>query len=87
MAMYLETIQSKTKKIIACYLRISEQDILAQSTLTDLGADSFDRMDIIFQIEKAFRIIIQTDEPDLLYNGQFRYLCNEIEVQINSRRG
>ena len=87
MAMYLETIQSKAKKIIACYLRISKQDILAQSTLTDLGADSFDRMDIIFQIEKAFHIIIQTDEPDLLYNGKFRYLCNEIEVRINSRRG
>lgn len=85
MTMYLETIQSKTKKIIADYLRISEQDILTHSALADLGADSFDRMDIIFQIEKAFHIIIQTDKPYLLYNGQFMYLCKEIEARTNCR--
>jgi acyl carrier protein len=85
MTMYLEIIQSKTKKIIADYLRISEQDILTHSTLADLGADSFDRMDIIFQIEKAFHIIIQTDKPDLLYNGKFMYLCKEIEARTNCR--
>ncbi len=84
--MHLETIRSKTKKIIASYLKISEQDISAQSTLVDLGADSFDRMDIIFQIEKAFHIILQTDEPDLLYDGQFMYLCREVEARINRRK-
>jgi len=84
--MYLETVKSKTKKIIARYLRMSEQDITDDSTLSDLGADSFDRMDIIFQIEKVFHIIIQTDEPGLLYNGQFLYLCKEVEVRINSRK-
>lgn len=84
--MHLETIRSKTKKIIASYLKISEQDISAQSTLVDLGADSFDRMDIIFQIEKTFHIILQTDEPDLLYDGQFMYLCREVEARINRRK-
>lgn len=84
--MHLETIRSKTKKIIASYLKISEQDISAQSTLVDLGADSFDRMDIIFQIEKAFHIILQTDEPDLLYDGQFMYLCREVEARINRHK-
>jgi len=47
-----------------------------------LGADSFDRMDIIFQIEKAFHIIIQTDRPDLLYNSRFMHLCNEVEDRV-----
>lgn len=84
--MHLETIRSKTKKIIASYLKISEQDISAQSTLVDLGADSFDRMDIIFQIEKAFHITLQTDDPDLLYDGQFMYLCREVEARINRRK-
>jgi len=82
MTMCSETVQSKTKKIIAHYLKISEQEILENSTLADLGADSFDRMDIIFQIEKAFHIIIQTDRPDLLYKSRFMHLCNEVEDRV-----
>ena len=82
MTMCSETVQSKTKKIIAHYLKISEHEILENSTLADLGADSFDRMDIIFQIEKAFHIIIQTDRPDLLYNSRFMHLCNEVEDRV-----
>lgn len=81
--MCLETIQSKTKKIIAHYLKISEQEILENSTLADLGADSFDCMDIIIQIEKAFHIIIETDRPDLLYNSKFVNLCKEVEVAMS----
>ena len=81
--MSLEIVQSKTKKIISCYLSISTQDILNDSTLADLGADSFDRMDIIFQIEKAFHIVIQTNTPNLLYNNKFVNLCKEVEVAMS----
>lgn len=57
--MNVETIYPKVKEIIADVLVIDEEDITLSSRLiTDLGAESIDFLDLVFQLEKEFSIKI-----------------------------
>jgi acyl carrier protein len=83
--MHLEIIQSKTRTIIAEQLKIAEHEIYDDSSLDNLGADNFDKIEIILQIEKAFNIIIITNDPQLFYSSHFTYLSKVIGtfIQVN----
>ena len=57
--MNTETIYPKVKTIIADVLVIEEDEITPHSRLIqDLGAESIDFLDLIFQLEKTFQIKI-----------------------------
>lgn len=57
--MNLESVYPKVREIIADVLVIEETDINLNSRLIqDLGAESIDFLDLIFQLEKAFQIKI-----------------------------
>ena len=57
--MNVETVFPKVKKIIADVLVLDEGDIAPTSRLiTDLGAESIDFLDLVFQLEKEFSVKI-----------------------------
>ena len=57
--MNVETVYPKVRDIIADVLVIDESDISLNSRLiTDLGAESIDFLDLVFQLEKEFGIKI-----------------------------
>lgn len=58
-----EEILKVVKKIVSQALKIDENIIFIQSSLIrDLGAESIDFLDIIFQLEKTFKIKIPKGE-------------------------
>lgn len=57
--MNIQTVYPKIREIIADVLVIEEKDILLNSRLiSDLGAESIDFLDLVFQLEKEFAIKI-----------------------------
>lgn len=57
--MSVELVYPKVKKIIADVLVLDESDIsLTSRLITDLGAESIDFLDLVFQLEKEFSIKI-----------------------------
>lgn len=57
--MSIERVYPKVKKIIADVLILDEADIsLTSRLITDLGAESIDFLDLVFQLEKEFGVKI-----------------------------
>ncbi|KTC97883.1 acyl carrier protein [Legionella geestiana] len=57
--MNVESVYPKVREIIADVLVIDEDEVSLQSRLiADLGAESIDFLDLVFQLEKAFGIKI-----------------------------
>jgi acyl carrier protein len=57
--MNIESVYPKVREIIADVLVIDEEEILKNSRLiADLGAESIDFLDLVFQLEKEFGIKI-----------------------------
>lgn len=58
-------VEEKVKEIVAEQLGINEEDITAESSLSeDLGADSLDVIELVMAIEEEFEIEISDDEAD-----------------------
>ncbi|MCH9689427.1 MAG: acyl carrier protein [Gammaproteobacteria bacterium] len=57
--MNLETVFPKVQEIIADVLVIEESEVsLSARLITDLGAESIDFLDLVFQLEKEFSVKI-----------------------------
>ncbi|KTC97595.1 acyl carrier protein [Legionella erythra] len=57
--MNVDSVYPKVREIIADVLVIDEEDVTKQSRLiADLGAESIDFLDLVFQLEKEFNIKI-----------------------------
>lgn len=57
--MNVNSVYPKVREIIADVLVIDEDEVLLNSRLiTDLGAESIDFLDLVFQLEKEFKIKI-----------------------------
>lgn len=57
--MNVENVYPKVREIIADVLVIEEDEVLMNSRLiADLGAESIDFLDLVFQLEKEFKIKI-----------------------------
>lgn len=55
--MDIQTVYPRVAKIVSEVLAIDEEDIaLKKRLITDLGAESIDFLDLIFQLEREFKI-------------------------------
>jgi acyl carrier protein len=64
-----EEIDARVKKVLVDALGVEEEDITSSATLQgDLGAESIDFLDIVFRLEREFRIRIPRGElfPELI---------------------
>lgn len=69
--MNLETVYPKVQAIVADVLVIDEDDISLNSRLIgDLGAESIDFLDLVFQLEKEFDIKIPRGQLEKNARGQ-----------------
>ena len=58
--MYKEEVVQGVKKCLIDCIRVSEDEIsLHSKIIDDLGADSLDLLDIIFSIERHFKVKVQ----------------------------
>ena len=55
-----DEVFSKVREILVCALAVDEEEVVLGASLQeDLGAESIDRLDITFQLERAFNIEIR----------------------------
>jgi len=75
MAMSEQEVFEKVKETLIDALGLDDEEVSMEATLTgDLGAESIDFLDIVFQLEKSFNIKIPRGElfPDnILSNPEF----------------
>lgn len=57
-----DELQRKVLGIIAAVKRISPESITTDSTFEELGIDSLDRINILFEVESEFDIQVADDE-------------------------
>ena len=63
MSMSRDEIYEKVKDILVDALGVDDEEVTDQATLVgDLGAESIDFLDIVFQLEKQFEIKIPREE-------------------------
>ncbi len=70
-----EEVFSKVQSALVDALGVDEEDVTESATMVgDLGAESIDFLDIVFKLEKAFGIKIQTEDlfpKDILTEGSY----------------
>ena len=74
-----EEIYSKVSATLVEALNVDEEDIKPTSTLQgDLGAESIDFLDIVFRLEREFRIKIPRGElfPESIFQGDPDFVQN-----------
>ena len=57
-----EELASKVIGIVAAVKQMSPESVRAESTFEELGIDSLDRINILFELENAFDIDVPDDE-------------------------
>jgi len=79
-----EEVFSKVQSALVDALGVDEEDVTHSATMVgDLGAESIDFLDIVFKLEKAFGIKIQTEDlfpKDILTEGSY---VNDGKVNAN----
>lgn len=71
MAVSVEEVSNKVKKIIAEQLGVKEEDVKGEATfLNDLGADSLDIVEMIMALEEEFNTEISDDEAEKIQSVQ-----------------
>jgi len=78
-----QKITNKILAIISNELKIESKEIISESTFYSIGADTFDIVEIIIEIEKEFKIII----PDKIALGlnTVTSIINYIDITINKK--
>ncbi|MCU0709501.1 MAG: acyl carrier protein, partial [Pirellula sp.] len=70
-----EEVFSKVQSALVDALGVDDDEVTPNATMVgDLGAESIDFLDIVFKLEKAFGIKIQTEElfpKDILTEGAY----------------
>jgi len=60
------TVESKVVALVAEQLHMNAQEITPASTLTSLGADSLDRVELVMKFEEEFHIEIRDEDAEKL---------------------
>ena len=63
-----ETIQARVLRVIATTQRIPLEKVKPESTFEELGIDSLDRLNILFDLESEFDIEIDDEEAKKVQN-------------------
>lgn len=63
-----ETIQERVFRVIATNKRIPLESVTPESTFEQLGMDSLDRLNILFDLESEFDIEIDDEEAKKIQN-------------------
>jgi acyl carrier protein len=75
MSVTKDEVFSKIQTALVDALGVDEEEVTREATLVgDLGAESIDFLDIVFRLEKAFKIEIPRSElfpEDVLTNAQY----------------
>ncbi len=64
----LETIQGRVLRVIATTKRIPLENVRPDSTFEELGVDSLDRLNILFDLESEFDIEINDEDAKRVSN-------------------
>ncbi len=78
-----EAIKEKIKKRIATIIKEEPETIADDSKFLDIGVDSADMINIIFDLESDFNIVISDEEMDEI--STIQEACNLINDKINNR--
>ena len=78
-----EAIKQKIKKRIATIIKEEPETIADDSKFSDIGVDSADMINIIYDLESDFNIVISDEEMDEI--STIQEACNLINDKINNR--
>ncbi len=57
-----ETIQDRVVRVVAGIRRIPIENVSPESTFEDLGMDSLDKLNLLFEVENEFEVEIDDQE-------------------------
>ena len=67
----------RVRQLIATYLRIPIEQVDVDSSLEELGLDSMGALELIFEIEEEFKILVPNERAAEF--SSVRAVCNGIE--------
>ena len=79
-----DTVTAKVLEIIAQQKRIPLEQVTIDSTFQELGLDSLDAINIIFEIEGAFSIAISDDQARQIKN--VRQMIDGVNTLVAEKR-
>ncbi len=65
-----ESIQDRVLRVVATKQRIPLETVRPESTFEDLGIDSLDRLNLLFELEGEFDIVIDDEQAKQVVNLQ-----------------
>ena len=63
-----ESIQDRVLRVVATKQRIPLETVRPESTFEDLGIDSLDRLNLLFELEGEFDIVIDDEQAKQVVN-------------------
>ena len=79
----METVQQRVLRVIATTTRKPLESVHVDSTFAELGIDSLDRLNILFELEGEFDIEVNDEEAKLVTN--MREMIAGIEERVNAK--
>ena len=79
----METVQDRVVRIIATTSRKPVELVRPESTFEELGIDSLDRLNILFELEGEFDVVINDEEAKTVTN--IHEMVAGIEQLINAK--
>ena len=72
------TVFIKVQRIVQKVTLVELAEILLESTIVDLGADSLDQIEIVMNLEKEFNITIPDSEAEKMVGESLKYVVDYI---------
>ena len=79
----MESVQDRVLRVIATTARKPRESVQLDSTFTELGIDSLDRLNILFELEGEFDIEINDEDAKAVSN--MREMIAGIEQRVNEK--
>ncbi len=57
-----ETVSDRVRRVFATFKKMSPDEITMETTFDDLGLDSLDGLNLIFELEEEFDIMVPDDK-------------------------
>ena len=79
-----ETIQARVLRVIATTQRIPPEKVKADSTFEELGIDSMDSINILFDLESEFDIEIKDEDAKKIHT--IREMIDGVTYLVDSKQ-
>ncbi len=78
-----ETVEDRVKRVFADFKKAGKEDINMDTTFEELGLDSLDGLNLIFELEEEFDLMIPDDDAKTMKS--VKEVVSGIELLIEAK--